>query len=266
METRDGSERSKRQTLRSGSTDFRPDVRSREQMHDAIIALYRHFTGNHSIPDQGEYWSYCGDQTSPYSELTHMLRSHFIKASQFVGVVGTNVKVKEDNSAAHPESNWISDTWNDAILRRIRSPGLVHITVRWSCDSLQALTLLAETMRLCPGGTVLILTASGNGPFSPRLIGNIRSDTLPRALMLFLPEYELNRWESTIKIVEHETPHTAFSATQMVSYALHAHPLEDKCGYAALPGHIAIQKKRIKRSMTQREAEQLRRAIIDEDF
>lgn len=125
----------------------------------ALIEKYREITGNHTLPDQKQYWTLCHEQdNSEGSEIVQLQKMGFLTKSQFYGI-DDNFKLIENNRIFHPEANFFHGDWLEEIYKQHESgnfnPGLIYFDYTRTLVSKLAPIYVGRTLNICPVGTIV---------------------------------------------------------------------------------------------------------------
>ena len=120
------------QTLNLGATrDYGNCPKKRQARQDTIITQYRKYFG-HSLPEDKQYWTMCGNCTSDDgtlnegSELGQLVSEGLITYNQFHGVeIETDIYNK--NILCNDEANWYCGDFHNTLSSAEKfNPGLVN--------------------------------------------------------------------------------------------------------------------------------------------
>jgi len=162
---------------------------------DENILLYQRLTGLDKLPEDKGYWTLCNHQTDDKdSEIEQMQASGLISKSQFFGV-DRDAEIISSNKLYHPDANWISAEWLDAIEMDCFNPAFIYLDTTSFADHSRATDLTIQTLFRCDVNTLLIVNVMLNDPRSSR---RFDEKALIKNLNNHVPARELRTWKSEI--------------------------------------------------------------------
>lgn len=162
------------------------------------IEIYRSLTGNHSLPENKQYWTLANlqDPNNEGTEIVQLKRMGFLIAdSQFYGV-DNNEDIIIQDKIWNPDANFIWGDWEDAI-REVDNfnPSLVYLDMTSFVETKNILYAINSTMMRCKKGTVILVNTMLNDPrSSKRFDGSYIVSELP----LIVPSLELSKWKQEV--------------------------------------------------------------------
>lgn len=184
---------------------YESPVKRRVRVTNASI--YREVTHLWSIPETRQYWTLCCRQSaSPNSEINQNVRIGLHGHRQYHGVDRDRILI-ELNRRDHPDAHFYADEW----LRAIETcesfrPGLVYLDTTSMLNHRGALRLVANTMPLCPPGTVLLANLMINNPHSSERSCDLGS--IVTLVSKALPASEVDMWAPDVRSYSYDHGHT----------------------------------------------------------